>query len=108
MSLEDIKKDEGLQEFYKNLKAQNTFSLDIPAVIVDIFIVYRDLIVDRELFPYVPAEIEQMLVELYSLYYFDGQEIDYNSYFKKNVPIQLAMQKGILDMNSATQNFVRF
>lgn len=108
LSLEDIKKDEGLQEFYKNLKAQNTFSLDIPAVIVDIFIVYRDLIVDRELFPYVPAEIEQMLVELYSLYYFDGQEIDYNSYFKKNVPIQLAMQKGILDMNSATQNFVRF
>lgn len=108
LALDDIKKDEVLQGLYNSLKNKYAFVLDVQSIIVDIFIVYRDLVADRELFPYVPAEIEQMLTEIFSLFYFDSEEVDYNSYFKGNIPIQIAMKDGILKMNSATQNFVKF
>lgn len=91
--------------YYKdNIK----FMLDIDRITTEVYLLFSDILVDKKLFAYVPAEIETMTSELYSLFLFDPQPIDYKEYFEKNIPIQIAMKDGILEMNSATQNFVKF
>lgn len=108
LSQSEILNEPSLKEFYAKLMESNLFDLNILHTINNVFITYRKLMVDNELFPYVPAEIEQMLTEIFRLQYFDKGEIDYIKYFKANTPIQLSMKEGILKMNSATQNFTRF
>lgn len=108
LDFKDIISHEQIKELMQNIKDNFIFSLEVEKIIAIINVIYRDKLVDRELFAYVPAEIEQMIGELFSLYFFDKGEIDYRAYFEKNIPIQIAMREGIKIMNEATQNFIRF
>ncbi|MDA3053268.1 AAA family ATPase [Campylobacter sp. JMF_01 NE2] len=108
LDYEKLIKNEEILELIKSIKEQYSFKLPVEKLIAVIGSVYRELVTDRNLFAYVPAEIEQMIGELYLLYFFDEQEPNYFTYFEKNYPIQVSMAKGIEIMNSATQNFVRF
>ena len=104
----DILKNEKMLTLLKSFKDRFVFDLPVDRLIAVINAVYRENLTDRDLFAYVPAEIEQMIGELFLLFFFDSKEPNYEEYFKKNFPIQVSMSKGIEIMNAATQNFVRF
>lgn len=108
LEFEEVIKNRQILDLIENFKNKFVFELPIDKLIAVIGAIYREELVDRNLFAYVPAEIEQMIGELFSLFFFDKEEPDYFTYFSKNIPIQVAMSKGIEIMNAATQNFVRF
>ena len=108
LEFKDILKNENIMQVMQDFKTRFVFELPVDRLIAVISAIYREELVDRNLFAYVPAEIEQMIGELYLLFFFDKEEPDYFAYFAKNIPIQVAMSKGIEIMNAATQNFVRF
>ena len=108
MNFYEILEKNEIKEIFSNLKIEYRFNINVEKMVAIINAIYRDELVDRELFAYVPAEIEQMLGELFSMYFFDDEEADLTAYFRKNIPIQIAMRQGIIIMNEATQNFIRF
>jgi len=59
-------------------------------------------------YPYVPAEIEAMVMQIYSTYYFEAEgEVDITQYCKSNTPLQISMSQGIKLMDGATRSFIK-
>ncbi|MDA3053610.1 ATP-binding protein [Campylobacter sp. JMF_03 NE3] len=85
------------------------FNLDINQIIIESFSVWREkLETNASLFPYVPAEIESMVGELFEFYYFGRKdEINTLKYIRENIPLQISMSNGIKNMNAATENFLK-
>ena len=62
---------------------------------------------NRSEFPYVPAEIESIVTELFSDYYFSERDTDIIKFFNANTPLQISMSSGIKEMNGATMEFTK-
>ncbi len=85
------------------------FCLNVFEIIRVAFAVWRSKMeVDRNLFPYVPAEIESIVAELYDNFYFGSKDsLNIEEYLESNTPLQISMISGIQKMNGATQTFTK-
>ncbi|WP_172198621.1 ATP-binding protein [Campylobacter sp. RM16188] len=106
---EHIKKSDYMCKVMDGLLEEYKFELDTNELVCVCFSEHRDkMLGSRSEFPYVPAEIESMISELFSEYYFgESQNFDLRSYVRANTPLQISMSEGILAMNGATENFTK-
>ena len=90
------------------IKETYKFAPDARQLVEDGFSIYRDrMATDRSEFPYVPAEIESMVADLFSDYYFVERDTDIIKFFNANTPLQISMSSGIKEMNGATMEFTK-
>ncbi len=90
------------------IKETYKFAPDARQLVEDGFSIYRDrMATDRSEFPYVPAEIESMVTDLFSDYYFVERDTDIIKFFNANTPLQISMSSGIKEMNGATMEFTK-
>lgn len=95
-----------LNDFLQDMTEKYKFNLDVKSFVNIGFAKWRkSLKTSRDEFPYVPAEIADMVLEIFSDYYFEGTNVNLENYIEANVPVQIALVDGILRMNAATINF---
>lgn len=98
-----------VKDFVAQIEKEFEFNIDIDLLVEFGLACYRNRSNDRSQYPYVPAEIASMVEELFSDYYFEEivERINFEKYTRANIPLQISMSAGILEMNGATQNFLK-
>ncbi len=105
---EIILKSQDALNLIEEIKETYKFAPDAGQLVEDGFSIYRDrMTTDRSEFPYVPAEIESMISDLFSDYYFIERDTDIIKFFNSNTPLQISMSSGIQEMNGATMEFTK-
>ncbi|MBZ8002693.1 ATP-binding protein [Campylobacter canadensis] len=103
-----IENDE-LNSYIKNIISENDFIMNAQTYVDYTFSIYRSqLKTDRNEFPYVPAEIENIVKEVYNEFYFSKNEnFSIEEYLRFNIPLQISMSEGVLEMIGSTKNFAK-
>lgn len=98
-----------LQLIYNRAVESFDFNPDIEKIITCVFAEYRENSVLKTNFPYVPAEIEFLIQQLYFTFLFTDTTLD--PHYKKLIldvkPLQVSMKKGIEEMVSITSDFLK-